>query len=91
MVEEHRTEPVGIDLERRMAEEHMAARLRMALVVGRMVHLDLRTMAAGMVARRRLVDLGRMALERIHNRQPAEEHHIVLVVERKGSLPIMRN
>lgn len=80
-----------MDLERKMAEEHIVARLRMALVVERMVHLDLRTMAADMVARRRLMGLGRMALERIHNRQLVEEHHMELVVERKGSLPIMRN
>lgn len=83
-------EPVGMGLERKMAEERMVAQLRMALVVEHMVHLDLQTVAADMVARRRLVDLGRMSLERIHNRQLVEEHHMELVVERKGSLP-MRN
>ena len=73
-----------------MAEERMVARLRMALVVEHMAHLDLRTVAADMVARMPLVDLVRMAPERIRIRQLEEEHHMGLVVERKGSLPIMR-
>lgn len=84
-------EPVGMGPERKMAEERMVARLHMALVVEHMVHLDLQTLAADMGARRQLVHLGRMPLERIHNRQLVEAHHMELVEERKESLPIMRN
>lgn len=76
---------------RRMAEERKVAWLRMALVVEHMVHLDLGTVFADMVAQMPLVDLVRIALERIRIRQLEEEHHMGLVVERKGSLPIMRS
>lgn len=53
---------------RRMAEERTVAWLRMALVVEHMVHWGLGTVAADMVARMPLVDLVRMALERIRIR-----------------------
>ena len=74
---------------RRVAEKRKVAWPRMALVVEQMVHLELGTVFADMVARMPLVDLVRIALERIRIRQLEEEHHRGLVVSRKESLPIM--